>query len=113
MIIINFAVKDVKKIILLNYKNQRQLLVNLDIENNNKKEKIGEIGNMQRNTIYNPSCEVKHNEDSMPEKLKGEYMHSCPTLEGNTKIPSFRLGLEKTKWHLGKTGEKIMGDRLI
>ena len=46
---------------------------------------------------HNPSCEVKQNEDSMPEGLESEYMHSCLSSEGNIRLPVLRLGFIKNQ----------------
>jgi hypothetical protein len=62
----------------------------------NQKDKSGE-NNMPEINYHNPSCEVKQNEDSMPEVLGGEYTLRCLRAEGNTKLPVLRLGFIKNQ----------------
>lgn len=72
--------------------------MNLGIESNKGKENKGGIENMQRNTIYNPSCKPEmHNEDSMAEVLGLNVQSDCLTAEANKKRRALRMGFDKNQ----------------
>ena len=79
--------------------------MNLGIENSNKKEQIGGIENMQRNTIYNPSCWEIYNEDSMAEVLDFGVQRNRLRADANHIYPVFRLGFRKNQVTHRKDGE--------
>ena len=82
--------------------------MNLVIENNKSKERIGGIENMLKNIsmLNNPSCKPEmHNEDSMAEALDFGCKRNCLRADTNKKRRALRLGFDKNQVTHRKDGE--------